>query len=337
MKKIIALMTLLHILSSCSTKNDLPITDHFDGKRFYNLDGPSSKSFFDVFKWKITSTTESWENYPETEVKKVIPEKRITAGYKVTFLTHASFLIQTKGLNIITDPVWSKRASPFSFLGPVAARVPAVDFENLPPIDIVIVSHNHYDHMDKETLKRLSQIHSPLFIVPLENAKLLKSFGIEKNVIELDWWDTHQFNEDLKITHTPARHWSRRTLLDTNQYLWGSFFFETNESKIYFAADTGYGIHFKMIHERLGAPDIALLPIGAYAPRWFMKEAHMDPADALMAHQDLQSKLSVGMHFGTFQLTDEGPLEPVTLLEKEKIKMGITNFIAPYPGQDFNQ
>lgn len=332
MKKILMLFTALTLMS-CNTNKKIPVTNHFDGSFFSNLDGDSKKSFLDVLKWKFTSKAEVWPEINPNEIKNIIPLSKIETGVKVSYLNHSSFLIQTNGINIITDPIWSKRASPFSFLGPKMVYSPAIKKENLPPIDFVIVSHNHYDHMDKESLIYLNETFSPTFIVPLNNAHILDGFGITK-VKELDWWESLEISEDSKITLTPARHWSRRGLMDTNQSLWGSFLITSKDKKVYFAGDTGYGIHFKEINKRYGAVDLALLPIGAYEPRWFMKEAHMNPEDAVLAHLDLNSKHSIGMHFGSVQLTDEGIRAPLEDLEIAKKKYNQQNFTTLKSGED---
>lgn len=309
------------------------VSDHFDGTHFYNLDGKSEKGFLDVLKWKLTSVVESWSGYPNTPIKYVTPENKIDTGAKITFIGHASFLVQLNGLNILTDPVWSKRASPFSFLGPQRYTELPIELDKLPKIDIVLVSHNHYDHMDKETLSFLGKRDNPLFVVPLKNQETLESFGLKK-IVELDWWESYLIDEEIEITMLPARHWSRRSLRDTNKSLWGSFLI-SGDKQIYFAGDTGFGKHFDLIAKKHPIIDVALIPIGAYEPRWFMKEAHMNPEDALDAHLILKPKLSIGMHFGTFQLTDEGPLKPIEDLEKICSQKMVGNFIAPTIGQEF--
>lgn len=174
----------------------------------------------------------------------------------------------------------------------------------LPPIHYVLISHNHYDHMDEETLRQLEAQHSPQVLVPLGDQDLVTGFGVQK-VQELDWWNEVSVNQDTKIIFVPCQHWSARGLWDKNESLWGSYLILHQGKKIYFAGDTGYADHFKDVVKRFGAVDLALLPIGAYEPRWFMKENHMNPAEAVQAHLDLLSKKSIGMHFDTFQLADE--------------------------------
>lgn len=294
------------------------------------------KGMTDMMKWKFSGGDEAWPDKVDTPVVQTIPAPSISDKMVVTFVNHATFLIQVDGINILTDPIWAKRASPFSFAGPKRAHEPGIAFEALPKIDIVIISHNHYDHMDAETINKLEQKDSPKFIVPLANFEKMKSFGA-KNIIELDWWEPIVLNENLKITLTPSRHWSARSLWDKCESLWGSFFIETKKNKIYFAGDTGYGPHFLETFKRMGAPDLALLPVGAYEPRWFMKDAHVNPEEAVIAHMDLQAKHSIGMHFGTFKLTDEAIDTPLKDLQMAKEKLKVTNFSVLVPGTSFER
>ncbi len=256
----------------------------------------------------MTSTPEKW---PEVVANKNHPMRKILKGEKsnITFINHATFLIQYQDLNVLTDPIYADRASPVRFAGPKRVRAPGVTIESLPKIDVVIISHNHYDHLDLETLKNLEDKFQPLILVPLGDEKLLLHEGL-KNVKALDWWEEERMN-DIRFIFTPSQHWSARGLWDKNDCLWGSFMIDSGVQRIYFGGDTGYGGHFVDIKNRLGAPDVALLPIGAYKPRWFMKFHHMDPDEAVKAHVDLSAKQSIAMHFGTFQMADEGLNDPV--------------------------
>lgn len=290
------------------------LSDHYDGAKFYNPRNHSLKSFFDLLKWKFTSKPAQWPVWIENKEHDFQLIKDTEAKSVVTFVNHATFLIQFPELNVLTDPVFSDRASPFSFMGPKRVRAPGVHFDNLPGIDVVVISHNHYDHLDIETIKKLDEKFSPLFIVPLGDKKLLESNGIKK-VKELDWWDNISV-KDYKITFSPAYHWSGRGLFDKCESLWGAYFIEAPDYSVYFAGDTGYEEHFKETKLKLGSPDLALLPVGAWSPRWFMKAYHMDPFEAVLAHKDLGAKKSIGMHYGTFQLTDEGYFESQEILHK---------------------
>lgn len=308
-------------------------SDHFDGKHYFNPDYPNElKSFWQVLKWKMTADTKKWpdslenKNYP---LRPLTPEEKVNA----TFINHATFLLQFPGLNVLTDPVYSERTSPFTFMGPKRVRAPGIPFDILPAIDVVVVSHNHYDHLDLETLKMIDAKFHPLFLVPLGDERYLKEAGIQ-NVKQMDWWEEVRV-KDVKFTFAPSRHWSARHLWDKNESLWGSFMIDSGAVKVYHAGDTGHGKHFLDIKTRLGAPDLALLPIGAYKPRWFMQAMHMDPEDAVKAHIDLGAARSIGMHFGTFQLTDEGIDEPVNDLLTNLNKYQIANdkFIVLDQGQ----
>ena len=231
----------------------------------------------------------------------------------VTFIGHATLLIQTPAGNILSDPMYSQRAGPFNVMGPRRVRQPAVRFEDLPPVSIVLLSHNHYDHCDVRTLGMLAERFDPLVVTPLGNSALVRASGIHR-VEELDWWQEAKTSA-LPITLTPARHFSARGPFDKNRALWGGFTLTTGGKRIYFAGDSAYGSFFRDIRDRLGPIDLALLPIGAYEPRWFMHVVHMNPAEAVQAHLDLGAPESIGIHFGTFQLTTEGIDDPLRALE----------------------
>ena len=231
----------------------------------------------------------------------------------VTFIGHATFLIQTAAGNILTDPMYSQRAGPLNLLGPRRIRLPALSFDDLPPITTVLLSHNHYDHCDLRTLGMLAERFDPLVVTPVGNGALVRSSGIHR-VEELDWWQDAK-NSALPIALTPAQHFSARTPRDRNRALWSGFVMLVGGARIFFAGDTAYARFFRDIRQRLGPIDLALLPIGAYEPRWFMQAVHMNPAEAVQAHLDLEASESIGMHFGTFQLTTEGIDEPLRALE----------------------
>ena len=235
----------------------------------------------------------------------------------VTFIGHATFLIQTAAGNFLTDPMYSERAGPFGLLGPRRVRQPAVRFDDLPAISTVLLSHNHYDHFDRPTLARLAKRFDPVVITPIGNGALVKSTGLRK-VEELDWWQDAK-TSTLPLTLTPAHHFSARTPFDRNRALWGGFTIAVAHQRIYFAGDSAYAPFFREVRRRFGPIDLALLPIGAYEPRWFMQAVHMNPAEALQAHLELEASASIAMHFGTFQLTTEGIDEPVRALEQARL------------------
>jgi L-ascorbate metabolism protein UlaG (beta-lactamase superfamily) len=331
------LLSILLLLVSCSSPNSQEpfkvgeTVAPFDGKRFDNLEPFAPKSFLDLMKWRFMTSREEWPDH--VEVEQVIPPVRNPKDKVLyTIISHATVLIQMNGINILTDPHYSQRASPFSWIGPKRVRKPSVTFENLPPIDVVIVSHNHYDHLDLPTLKRLNDKFKPSFYIGLKNKPLLEEAGISK-VEEFDWWQEKGMGE-VSITFVPAQHWSARGMFDRFETLWGGFYLNSRQHNVYFAGDTGYGSFFKIIKEKLGAPDLAFLPIGAYEPRWFMKNAHINPKEAIKGHEDLEAKQSVGIHFETFQLTNEAYATP----RKEFLKAWgqskkVNNFKAPEFGR----
>lgn len=243
----------------------------------------------------------------------------------VTFINHASFLIRLPGAVVLTDPIFSERCSPLQWAGPRRARPPGIALADLPRPDVVLLSHNHYDHMDRASLRALQRRWAPVFVTMLGNARLLAGLGIEAT--ELDWWQDACPKGlpagALRITATPARHFSARTPFDRNRALWGGFMLGSADGQVLFAGDSGAGPHWGAIRARLGAPDVALLPIGAYEPRWFMAPVHMNPAEAVQAHLALGARRSVGMHFGTFQLTDEAIDAPLDALVAAREAAGL--------------
>ncbi len=254
------------------------MSDHFDGNRFFNPTLPkrSAPSRRSVIKMLLEPRSR-WPTWVENKGVPQLNEILGTDEIAITFVNHATFLVQTGSITILTDPVWSERASPVRWIGPKRVRKPGVAFEDLPIIDIILLSHNHYDHMDTATLKQLGQRFAPAAFAAVGDARLVGSLGF-KGVRELDWWDAIQFNDALKITFVPAQHFSARGLFDRQKSLWGGYVIESHGRRIYFAGDTGYSTHFSDIKSRLGPPDIAMLGIGAYEPRWFMKPVHMNPA-----------------------------------------------------------
>lgn len=308
-----------------------PISDHCNGYSFFNPSGEKPKSFRDIWRWKSNHQRKRWPVWVENSIRPKPVITTTSSEIVLTFINHVTFLIQTAGLNILTDPVFSKRVSPSQRFGPKRIRDPGLLFEDLPKIDLVLVSHNHYDHLDLASITQLTRVFNPQFMTPLGNGKLLRKAGAA-NIIETDWWQSSNFYASRIIT-VPAKHWSARGLHDRNRALWGGFIIHIEKKKIYFTGDTGYGSHFKDIRKQVGVVDLALLPIGAYEPRWFMRDSHMNPEDAVMAHLDLGAKLSIGMHFGTFQLTDEGFDEPIEELKLALEKYQVTNFFVLEVGE----
>jgi L-ascorbate metabolism protein UlaG (beta-lactamase superfamily) len=284
---------------------------HFDGKRFYNPDARQALGFLDVLRWKLTSRPEPSPRFI-ADVEPSIPPRRVEGGLRVTLVNHSTVLLQQQGVNILTDPIWSERASPVSWAGPRRKRKPGVVWEHLPPIDIVLISHNHYDHLDLPTLRRLADRGASTFVVPAGAARLFRAKNIGP-AHEMDWGESLSLS-GLTIHCVPAFHFSSRGIHDRNATLWCGYVIECQGRLVYYAADTAFGPHFAWIREKFGSPHLALLPIGAYEQRWFMSPVHMAPDEAAKAHEILKSGISIAIHHGTFQLADEGIDTPKKLL-----------------------
>jgi len=295
-------------------------SDHFDGRRFFNPSLRQGRSVSAVPKMLAERRT-PWPQSVPLRPQAPAPHDP-SAWVTLTFVGHSTFIIQSGGVTVLTDPMFSERASPLSFIGPKRARIAAVPLEQLPPIDIVLLSHNHYDHCDLPSLRAVQRRFDPLLVTPLGNAGLARAAGYRR-VEELDWWEP-AVTSPVAITVTPAQHFSARTPFDRNRALWGSFVLELDGRRLFVAGDSGYAPHFAEIRERLGAIALSLLPIGAYEPRWFMEDIHMNPEEALQAHFDLGAAQSVGMHFGTFQLTVEGIDEPLHALDRARRERGVS-------------
>ena len=308
-------------------KPPFPVSDHCDGWRFFNPAGqPQAKSFSALPKWWFQQVFLGqrirWPKVVPPDPKPTLPVSVPAGQIAVTFIGHATFLLQLQNLTILTDPIFSPRASPFRWIGPKRIRPPAIALANLPRVDVVLVSHNHYDHLDLETLRWLAREHRPLIVTTLGNKAWLASRGVG-NVVELDWWQSHP-SAALELVCTPAQHFAARWPWDRCKTLWAGFALKTSAGKIYFTGDSGYSATFAEIGARLGEFDLALLPIGAYEPRWFLECVHMNPAEAVRAHRDLRAKRSIAMHYGTFQLTDEGIDAPVQALVAARHAAGLT-------------
>jgi N-acyl-phosphatidylethanolamine-hydrolysing phospholipase D len=315
-----------------------------------NYLGSVTKSLREVLRWQIDRFRNHLPPKPTLPIPQAAPDLEFILGNAsagdqmipaATWIGHASTLVQASGLNVLTDPVFSQRVSPVSFAGPKRAQPPGISIEKLPHIDVVVVSHNHYDHLDRPSIKRLSEQQggSPLFLVPLGLKAWLHKLGIN-NAVELDWWE-HHIHRGAEFHFTPAQHWSGRSLSDRNKTLWGAWSALGPDFHWFFSGDTGYSRDFldtreyfaaRQTAEQGGGFDVALIAVGACLPRWFMKEQHVDLDEAVQIHLDLGAKRSLGVHWGTFALADDPLDQPLHLLSAAREAKGVsaeTFFLLP--------
>ena|SRR5271170_2412478 len=318
-----------------------PASDHFDGERFFDRDGAPPRSRRDLLRWFIDrrwrGTRAKWPAWAPSPYADSPPARVEGAVWRISYVGHASWLLQTAGLNMLLDPVWSHRASPFRLVGPKRVNDPGIAFADLPPIDVVLVSHGHYDHLDLATLSRLAAAHRPRVVTPLGNDTIMRNRDPAIAAEAYDWNDRVAIGAGVAVTLVATRHWSARNLSDRNMSLWASFVIESPAGRIYFVADSGYGDgrYFRDARERHGPFRLAILPIGAYEPRWFMRDMHMNPAEAVQAFIDCGAESALAHHFGTFQLTDEAIEAPLIALDGALRAAGIPpqRFCALQPGQ----
>jgi len=318
-----------------------PVSDHFDGERFFNALRTPMRSRWDLLRWNIESrwrgTRAKWPAWAPSPFADRPPSRVDGAAIRICYVGHASFLIQTGGLNVLLDPVWSERASPFRTIGPKRVNDPGIAFADLPPIGVVLVSHGHYDHLDVTTLSRLAAAHRPRVITPLGNDTIMRNHDSSMMAEGHDWNDRVDLSGGVAVTLVPTQHWSARNLSDRNMSLWASFVIETPGGRIYFVADSGYGegLNFRSMRERHGPLRLAILPIGAYEPRWFMRDQHMNPAESVQAFIDSGADLALAHHHGTFQLTDEAiDAPPKALAEALRVaEVPAERFRVLRPGQ----
>ena len=294
-------------------------SEHFDGERFFTPGAPEHVSvglsgLSRMLKWQSERKPAPWPAFHDAPAGERPPADVATGAMRVTFINHATTLIQLDGVNVLTDPIYADRASPFSFAGPHRVRPPGIRFGDLPRIDVVVLSHNHYDHMDIATLRKIQDTwpHAQIF-AGLGNKAFLEGKGLTQ-VSELDWWDTREV-KGVTIHSVPNQHFSNRGLGDSDGTLWTAWVFDGAKGRAYFGGDTAYGPHFSLVREKLGPMRLAVLPVGAFKPEWFMSPVHMSPVEAVQAAADLQAGLSMPMHYGTFNLADEGPTEPIEVLQ----------------------
>jgi L-ascorbate metabolism protein UlaG (beta-lactamase superfamily) len=314
-----------------------PASDHFDGERFFDPHGVAPKSRRELLRWFVDRHSRAPKAKWPSPYADCPPARVEGAIWRISYVGHASWLIQTAGLNILLDPVWSERASPFRFVGPKRVNDPGIAFADLPPIDVVLVTHGHYEHLDVTTLSRLAAAHRARVITPLGDDAIMRNHDPAIAAEAYDWGERMVVGSRVAVTLVPTRHWSARNLSDRNMSLWASFVIETPGGRIYFVGDSAYGDgrHFREARQRYGPLRLAILPIGAYEPRWFMRDQHMNPAESVQAFIDCGAELAFGHHYGTFQLTDEAIDAPLIALDEALKAAGISpeQFCTLRPGQ----
>jgi L-ascorbate metabolism protein UlaG (beta-lactamase superfamily) len=315
---------------------DGPVSDHFDGTRFFDPHSSPPNGLPRLMFWMATRQRGPWPEWAASPFDDKPPRRVEGSAWRLSFIGHASWLLQTAGLNILIDPVWSKRMSPVSFAGPVRVNDPGIAFDALPPIDAVLVSHCHYDHLDAPTLSALSS-HRSRIVMPLGNDTIVRMHDQAVRAEVFDWGDRVVLSRDVAVTFVPIHHWSARGVTDRNKALWAAFVIETPAGRIYHVADSGYrnGHHFREARRQFGPLRLAVLPIGAYEPRWFMRNQHMNPEEAVQAMTDCGAELAVAHHFGTFPLADEAFDAPVQALAAARAAAGISaeRFRTMKPGE----
>ncbi len=318
-----------------------PVSDHFDGVRFFDPAGVAPRSRAELFRWMIKrrwrGTRAKWPAWAPSPYADRPPARIANNAWRISYVGHASWLVQTASINLLLDPIWSQRASPFRKVGPKRVNDPGIAFADLPPIDVVLVSHAHYDHLDLSSLSRLAAAHRPRVITPLGNDTIIRNHDPSITTEACDWDQRVKIGDRMAVTPVPTRHWSARNLSDRNMSLWASFVIEAPGGRVYFVADSGYGdgAHFRRARDRYGPFKLAILPIGAYEPRWFMRNHHMNPGEAVQALLDCGAETALASHYGTFQLTDEAIDAPPLALAEALEAAGIApeRFIALRPGQ----
>ncbi|MBC7940775.1 MAG: MBL fold metallo-hydrolase [Chitinophagaceae bacterium] len=325
------------LLSACSLPREGPVTPHFDGRRFFNPGQPKDSSVAGYLWLRITGAQATWPDEVAVAPEPPPPPRVDDGSARVTFVGHATVLIQVAGLNILTDPVWSARASPFGFAGPRRVQKPGVAFELLPKIDVVLISHNHYDHLDLPTLRLLDARDRPQVIVPLGNRALVREAMPASRVTEHDWNAEVALAGGAMVHVEPMVHGSGRGPFDQQATLWAAYVVQAGAIKIYHVGDAGYGdgAVYRATGQKHGGFDLAILPIGAYEPASFMADSHMGPADAVKLMADVRARRAMAHHFEAFQLGFEAYEAPRLALQAALAAAALSadRFIAPRPGQ----
>ncbi|MCW4116354.1 MBL fold metallo-hydrolase [Aurantimonas sp. MSK8Z-1] len=313
-----------------------PVSDHCDGRRFFNPAGLPPAGLKAIWDWRRHADPAPWPERFASPYPQDRPPARVTDGLRLTHIGHSGNLLQTAGLNLLVDPQYSERCSPSQRFGPKRHAEPGVAFEHLPPIDVVLISHSHYDHMDRATLTRLHDVHRPRFVAPLGVDAILRGWRHEARAEAYDWHETVALGDGLAVMLWPAHHWSARGAFDRCRTLWASFALETPAGFVFHAGDTGFnaGRDYAAAREAFGPAALAVLPIGAYEPRAIMKPQHQEPDEAVRGALLLEAALTVGVHWGYFQLTDEAIDDPLRRLALALETHGLApaRFVAARPG-----
>lgn len=333
----LAVAATLYVLNSSAAQQSLvqssathPKPAHHGVQTYLNPHAAeSTKGFFGIIRARLSRDWISYDakrdKVPQT-ASELLPTNQVSTNATVTWIGHATVLVQHQGVNLLTDPMFSNIASPVSFAGPKRITQPSVSIDELPDIDAVLISHDHYDHLDTASIKALGN--QPTYFVPLGIKRWLIGKGIDpQRIVELDWWQERTLNIDgvkVRLTSTPAQHFSGRSLTNTDQSLWSSWSIAWEDFRVWFGGDTGYNdIHFKEIGRRLGPFDLGIIPIGAYKPSWFMQTVHVSPLEAVWIHNDIGAAQSMGIHWGTFVLSGEGVLTPPIELAHARTEHGM--------------
>ena len=334
-------VALLAGASACHATAEAAPPAHHRGDTFQNnYTEFAPKGLLELMRWRWDALRKGLPRPPRTATPQLAPDLPFIAANAragaamqpaVTWIGHATVLAQLGGINLLTDPIFSQRAAPVQWAGPQRAQPPGLALAQLPRIDAVVISHNHFDHCDADSLRALNAQPGgpPLFLVPLRMKAWMAGIGISK-VVELDWWQSHRIGA-VEIVFTPVQHWSARGLTDRLEALWGGWAVFAPDQHLFFAGDTGYSPDFADIRKRFAERqgdagfDIALLPVGAYAPRWFMAQQHVNPDEAVRIHQDLRARRSLGIHWGTFELTDEPLDQPPLDLAQSRQRTGLAD------------
>jgi L-ascorbate metabolism protein UlaG (beta-lactamase superfamily) len=306
------------------------------GGRYQNLAPTTMPGPLTFLNWSVTRRPGAWAHDRRPSPRRTFAERVGVGEVQATFVNHSTVLWQFDGLNVLTDPIWGEWCGPAPGLGLRRVRAPGVDFRDLPPIDVVLLSHDHFDHLCATTMKRLAQRDQPLVVTALGVGRWLKPMGIQR-IVELDWWGRTPLSNGATVHAVPANHFSGRWGWDRDRTLWCGFVIEARAGRLYYVGDSGWGPHFQAIGETFGPMRMSMIPIGAYRPRELMASVHIDPNEAADVHRLVRSQFSIGCHFGTFKLADDGEHEPAhDLAEALRVRhIPAHDFVVPRFGETF--